>query len=91
MDFPLAIFLPHALVAGQAGLLPGRELVAAGGSNAEELVSLEMPTPEEKGQHGGGSLRLEVHGLVPPQVTSGFEVVGALPRAPREEIPPPRR
>lgn len=56
MDFPLAIFLPHALIAWQAGLLPGRELVAAGGSDAEELISLEMPGPEEKGQCGGGFL-----------------------------------
>lgn len=47
MDFPLAIFLPHALVAWQAGLLPGRELVCAGGSNTEELVSLEMPIPRK--------------------------------------------
>lgn len=47
MDFPLAIFLPHALIAGQAGLLPGRELVRAGGSDTEELVSLEMPIPRK--------------------------------------------
>lgn len=40
MDFPLAIFLPHALIAGQAGLLPGWEPVRAGGSDIEELVSL---------------------------------------------------
>lgn len=57
MDFPLAIFLPHALIAWQAGLLPGGELVAAGRSDAEQLVSLEMPSPEEKGQRGSGSLR----------------------------------
>lgn len=46
MDFPLAVFLPHALVARQAGLLPGRQLVAAGGPDAEGLVSLGMPSPE---------------------------------------------
>lgn len=57
MDFPLAIFLPHALIARQAGLLPGRQLVGTGGSNTEQLVSLEMSSPEKRGQHSGGSLQ----------------------------------
>lgn len=47
MDFSLAILLPHALVAGQAGLLPGLEPVCAGGSHTEELISLEMPIPRK--------------------------------------------
>lgn len=45
VDLSLAIFLAHTLIAGQAWLVPGRELVAAGGSHAEQLIALE--TPEE--------------------------------------------
>lgn len=90
MDLPLAIFLPHTLIAGQARLLPGRELVAAGRSDTEELVSLQAPSPEDKGQRGSGPW-LDIGGLVPPQVTSGFKVVGALPQTLRGEILLPRR
>lgn len=48
VDLPLAIFLPHALVAGQAGLLPVRDLVRAGGPDTEQLVPLEMPSQRRK-------------------------------------------
>ena len=74
MDLPLAILLPHALVAWQAGLLPGGELVAAGGPDAEQLVSLEMPSPEEKGQRGGSSLRWKLTAWCHRKLLQGSKV-----------------
>lgn len=40
VDLPLPVLLPDTLVAWQARLLPWGELVTAGGSDAEQLVSL---------------------------------------------------
>lgn len=78
MDFPLAIFLPHALVARQAGLLPGRELVGAGGSDTEQLFSLEMPGPEENGQCGGGSIQGKFTAWCHLQLLQGSKLWGNL-------------
>lgn len=75
MDLPLPILLPHALIAGQAGLLPGGQLVTAGRRDAEQLLCLEMANPETSAQQGSAGRRR-------PNASSGcfgFKYTGAAP------------